>query len=541
MVNVTVPTIAEGFNLTSLPVPFRLRGLMLKAVSLDTYRTPVVELRPLGNGGDFVINGDGSSNNEVQVKVLADKSEPYAECNVFPVRAPNTCALSTFFHDLIEGALNNPLTPDMDENTTLLDADAIIQFTNAVTGQPQLVTMSLRLFDESEDVQVPEHPCEHECGDFRSLVPHLSDSECDTKDLRIDGFDALLGITNREIKLQLRLHNIFAFPISVDYVEASLWFDDPDGVNNWFSTLAPGMRLPIVRNVQVPVEPRYRLAPGEREFSDDIVISLGQLTGDTVTRLIDEAANHGRLCLHMFFTIELQIDGSPEPFPFTLPLSVDHYSAIGLTDCKNTGECTATKSDKIQVASFSADDWSIEGSNNDASFESGGVALTNVDNENSKGSAWYKKTKVFLRDSFTVEAEFSVVKGPTCFFSCWPTRPGCNADGWTFTFQTESENALGAAGSDPPGFGYRGIGKSVAVASDVYGTNEFDVFENGATGTDDWTLSSACDCDDGDRHTMAIEYDFVNGQLSVYIDDDRVHEARRCKICNVINAYPYAG
>lgn len=250
-----------------------------------------------------------------------------------------------------------------------------------------------------------------------------------------------------------------------------------------------------------------------------LLLEYSASDGELFSRLYDEIANKGRLCIHLLLSLDIQVldENGNADFAMTLPLEINHLSVIGEADCTNTGACVPALTDVVSVTTFGSG-WAMNG---DAKTSGGTVVLNSYDSvdwwspRTTRGSAWYtgggegtKNGKVFVENSFRVSCRFRT-----------NTLSGLgSADGFAFVIQNQGTNALGNAGS--PGWGLTGIGSSIAVAMDVYMVNEFEIVYDGSAQSDDWSLISACgSCDDGDWHTLDILYNHITLVMSVFIDD----------------------
>src|SRR5439155_484038 len=93
------------------------------------------------------------------------------------------------------------------------------------------------------------------------------------------------------------------------------------------------------------------------------------------------------------------------------------------------------------------------------------------------------------------------------------------ADGLTFVIQGNGATSLGLVGG---GLGYDGIGKSVAVEIDNYqgpgdpNANHIDILSNGNVVTHLATFTPGWDLEDGQSHTIWVEYDGPANERRVY-------------------------
>jgi len=137
----------------------------------------------------------------------------------------------------------------------------------------------------------------------------------------------------------------------------------------------------------------YTLQPGERTFSETQTINAGDITGELFARLYDEAANKGRLCIHIFLSLDILIGDTAgrDNFAVTIPLEIRHLSTLGNTDCVNTGECVPTLTELVDVTTFSDTNWKRNGA---AKYKNGHLYI-NGEYDCSLwctalyGSAWY--------------------------------------------------------------------------------------------------------------------------------------------------------
>lgn len=522
---IQVPTVQ---NLTggsmSLPVDLFMRNIQISAIYESVTVATIV---PDFWGTDLIIYKNGTSPEMAILQLRGEDAAPFYPCSDDVVVKPgneNMCAISEFLRSLVDGALSEPLF-GVDAENTFFDFSVRADFTNAVTGLPQIVSIDMRLFDEPTQQGVTD-VCVHDCNDFNALEPHFSATECDDADFAISGFataffsaiGALMGISDLTISLAIRLDNIFAFGLSLDYLTVSIYFDDPDGVDSWLlGTYPSGYDLPLVTDVGVTVSPAYSLNPGERRFSDSIPVNLGTISGELFARLYDEIVNKGRLCIHLMLSLDIEIADKfgAADFAMTLPLEIKHLSVIGEQDCTNTGACVPALTEVVDVTSFTSN-WRFNG---DAKASGNTVVLNSYDSLSwwevraTRGSAWYTgggtgtlNGKVFVENSFSVSCKFRV-----------NNKALLAADGLAFVIQNSGLGALGSAGS--PGHGLDGIGNSVGLVMDVWLSNEFSIVFDGNPGSDDWSLTSACDCDDEAWHTMIIDYNHITMIMSVYIDD----------------------
>ncbi len=465
---------------------------------------------------------NGTSPETAILNLVGEDSAPYYPCRDEVTVKPgneNKCALSTFMQNLVDGALTEPLAGAAD---TALDFSTHIEYVNAITGETQWIKMDLRLWDEPTSEGDPSSlDCTHACNDFSALEPHFSETVCDTADFVLSGFDTILSglgaLVGQDliVTLAIRLNNIFAFKLSVDYITLTIKYDDPDGVDNWIvNTLtggpyAAGYDLMLIDNAGITVSPPYSLEPGEREFSANQNVNAGALSGELLGRIYDEVVSKGRLCIHLFLSLDILIgdNSGGEDFAVTIPLEIKHLSTLGLTDCTNTGACEPTLTQIVDVTSFSDSQWQRVG---DAKYSSGQLVINSYDDagwfESTVGAAWYK-SKIFVENSFEVSIQFRGDNGALAA-----------SEGFTFTIQNDKYNAIGTHSSST-GWGARGITKSISVGVDVWGTNEVEIFTNGSPAADDWSFSSSGNFDDGNWHTMLIRYNHITFIMSLFIDD----------------------
>ncbi len=138
----------------------------------------------------------------------------------------------------------------------------------------------------------------------------------------------------------------------------------------------------------------------------------------------------------------------------------------------------------------------------------GGVLRLTTNLANQVGSA-------FLSSPVTIGQDTSIS-------TRWVFRihgSGDGADGMTFVIQGVGAAAIGALGA---GLGYDGLGQSVAVEIDNYqGTgdinaNHIAILSNGSVTTHLATFTPGWDLEDGQSHTVWVEYDGPANQLRVY-------------------------
>jgi hypothetical protein len=355
-----------------------------------------------GDGSDFVVLQNGTSPETALLKLLGENSAPYYQCRDGVTVKPgneNKCALSTFMQNLVDGALTEPFVGS-DAMNTSLDFSVHLQYTNAILGGTQWIKMDLRLWDEPTS-EGELTVCEHECNDFNALEPHFTETVCDTADFVLSGFESimsavgnLVGLNDLYVTLQIRLNNIFAFRMSVDYITLTVKYDDPDGVDNWLlGTLPAGYDLMLIDRTGITVSPTYKLEPGERSFSEAQSVNVGDITGELFKRLYDEVASKGRLCIHLFLSLDILIGDNQgrDEFAVTIPLEIKHLSTIGNTDCTNTGECVPILTELVDITSFSSTEWTLVG---DAKIETRDGTQTLVVND-------YSNTGTFNFDTST--------------------------------------------------------------------------------------------------------------------------------------------
>ena len=349
---------------------------------------------------------NGTSPESAILKFVGENTAPYYACRDGVVVKPgneNKCALSTFMQNLVDGALTEPLAGS-DAQATALDFAIHMQYVNAITRGTQMIKMDLRIFDEPTSVGQMS-VCEHPCNDFDALEPHFTATVCDDADFVLSGFESimsavgnLLSLNDLYLTLQIRLNNIFAFRMSVDYITLTIKYDDPDGVDTWWlPSYAAGYELMLLDAVGITVSPTYELEPGERKFSEEQTINAGDITGELFARLYDEAASKGRLCIHIFLSLDILIgdNAGRDEFAVTIPLEIKHLSTLGNTDCVNTGECVPTLTEAVDVTSFSSTNWNLVG---DASIKSGTLYINDYPTcgnifgtctGSTRGAAWY--------------------------------------------------------------------------------------------------------------------------------------------------------